>query len=142
MKHLNGNTFTVIEVYDGHDFYITDDNDNSNYGWFIDAGDGTYIMSSDSDVICRCNERLAYVNIAEDCEIVDRFAILSDVEGADQTVGLNPDEPLTITNSYFYDYYVNYEYGSHYSQWFTCSGLLEPVTIVDGEITSMTIGWR
>jgi len=144
---INGEEYTIAEEGDyGNDYISIDEEGESLYGWFIDAGDGLYIMESESDYIVHHHDRLVFLDIASDCEITDCYApLVSSTNGAptaDSDTGLNPNEPLTISNSYFLYNYITNDYSNFYNNWVEAYAILEPVTIENGVVTEITLGWR
>ena len=138
---IYGETYTLESPYTEYDNIIYDESGRQLYGWFTSNGDGTYRLISESDYTMSHNGTLCYIDIADNCEIVDSFAWLAGAE--DPSVGVNPEAPLTLINSHYYDTMINYEYGNAYNGWVQgYSAILEPVVVENGQITSMVLGWR
>lgn len=141
-KDVDGENYEIADSYD-NTLYITDEADNGLYGWFTKLDDGRYIMMTDSDCVVSHHNRYCFIELADDCEINDHFAWLIGGGENDPTVGVNPDEPLTLPNSHYYYSIYTSVFGNVYNGWITgASAMLEPVEIKDGKIVSVTLGWR
>lgn len=141
-KDVDGETYEIVDS-DDYAMYITDEADNALYGWFSKTSDGRYIMSTDSDCVVSHHARYCIMEIADDCEINDHFAWLAGSGEADPTVGVNPDEPLTMTNSYYFYTIYTSSYGNAYNGWLSdTSAMFEPAVVKDGKIVNVVLGWR
>ncbi len=145
---IYGNSYNVevryeVDYADSTVVSLTTDYNEHVHGWFVSLDDGNYILYSDSDYTPYAYAIYCIIDISPDCQIEDYFIWLGGVGDGDPTVGVNPDEPMTMTNSYYYDYLRTYMYGNVYNGWMSGgNAILEPVEIVNGEIVSMVLGWR
>lgn len=145
---IYGNSYNVENRYEtdyasSPEVSLTTDYNEHVYGWFVSLDDGNYILHSDSDYTPYAYAIYSIIDISPDCQIEDHFVWLAGVGGGDPMVGVNPDEPMTMTNSHYYDYIRTYTYGNVYNGWMSGSNaILEPVEIVDGKIVSIVLGWR
>ncbi len=141
---INGENYTIDERYDENGFSAIDGAGSSVYGWFVPSGDGLYIMSSESDCTVYHHTRLTQLNLSQDCTITDNYGFLTGInpEDVDPYGPVDTSLPHTLTNTYFYYYYASYDYSNYYNGWMTVHGLLEPVEVQNGVITSINLGWR
>ena len=145
---INGNAYNIDSMYDTEyassaELSLSTESGEYVYGWFISLDNGNYILHSDSDYTPYAYSRYCIIDISPDCQIEDHFCWLTGGGDGDPLVGVNPDEPLTLTNSYYYDYLHTYTYGNVYNGWMSGGySLLEPVEVQDGEIVNVVLGWR
>ncbi|MCQ2483486.1 MAG: hypothetical protein MJ153_08380 [Clostridia bacterium] len=138
---IYGETYTLESEYNEDENEIIDESGEILHGWFTPDEDGNYRFISDSFFTPTHNGTLCFIDIADDCVIEDTFAWL--MNSGEPTVGFNPDEPFTFRNSHFYNYVVTYILGNVYNGWAEGGpAILEPVTVEDGQIVSMVIGFR
>lgn len=143
---INGNTYSV-QTEDGC-VLLTDSEGTVNYGNFVELEDGTFRLTSESDCVEYHNVKVAAVSVSSDCSISDKFQMLYNMENNisdstdDYTLLFDPEGPNSLTNTYFFQTVIGNEFHSYYNNYITASGMLEPVTIENGQITSLTLGWR
>lgn len=128
--------------------------DNYEYGrndtmfdgafYFVRLEDGTAILIGDSDVVITYNTRYLAIDIAPDCEITDNFLFLY---GKSENNAELPNEgDNNMLKSFYYQCMTDEDYmgkyNSIYGEWSTAYGILEPITVSGGKITSLTFGWR
>lgn len=114
-----------------------------NVFWFVRQDDGTAILMGDSDVVVTYNTKYLTIDIAPDCEITDNFLFL--YGKADNEAEID-EEANNILKSFYYQCMTDEEYMGKYNDiygdWSTAYGILEPITVTNGKITSLTFGWR
>lgn len=133
---INGNDTGFIVTIDDNGVLFDD------AMWFNGLPDGTYLLVTDSDYTITYDRKYVILDIAEDADIVDTFSYLYD--DGDFTPSSDKTNAFTRTSFYFYateDEYTSF-YSTTYNGWVTYGAIVEPITVEDGTITQMHLGWR
>ncbi len=140
---------TVTDILDsGRNRYVQLDNGAAEC-WFVQGSyteDPTdYILMTSSDNPVWLNPRLVLVSLADNCDVSDTYSFLFSNGDDSQFDGWNTDPDANAFTSSVYWYYetsVQLNPPEVVNGWVPADGLVYPVVIENGEVTSINIEWR
>ena len=141
-----GMTVTAIDESNG---YRTVELDGRDDYWFVQhpysEDDTDYILETYSDNPVLFNYRLCPVPLASDCEVTDQYAALFSDSDTEAFNNWNPGpdaNALTSSSYWFYENVNTTDVPEPVHGWIPANGLAYPLTIENGELTSINIEWR
>ena len=141
-----GMTVTAIDESNG---YRTVELDGRDDYWFVQhpysEDDPDYILETYSDNPVLFNYRLCPVPLASDCEVTDQYAALFSDSDTEAFNNWNPGpdaNALTSSSYWFYENVNTTDVPEPVHGWIPANGLAYPLTIENGELTSINIEWR
>jgi len=131
--YINGEYVQVnlaSEMY-GYEFHLTDHDE---------ADPSKLYLCGDSEAWCMTNMVLVEVPVSPDCVESDTYMYVYDAD----EIGYN-DREITgnpITDSYFWCCLDHRQFGPYNNGWYIAGAVIEPVTIQNGEVTQIHLGFR
>jgi len=143
-------TLTVTRVYEadwGHEVEFDDYDIPSFAQGSYAAVSSDYVLMEESDNPVVCDLCVCILPLSDDCDISDTYEYLLNFDGDDAVAGYETwaaeQTSGGITASSYWYYETEYtDYYDLSDGWYRIGGLVYPLTIENGQITSMSIEWR
>lgn len=139
---------TVTDITETNGYRDVEIGDGFEY-WFIQGAytedPSDYMLMTSSDNPVWFTPRMMLVPIAEDCEVTDTYSFLMTDGDGSQFEGWNTDPDANALTSSVYWYFETQAQSNppeEVNGWVSTGGLVYPVVIENGEVTSINIEWR